>query len=132
MRRSIAPKESDLFSAVADYLTLRERQGDLYWSITDPASPDEKERGRRVRPGWSDITVCVRGGRFLGIELKRPEVSGGVVTGGKPRGRRAPVRVHTSEKQLAFRTAITALGGTAVECRSVADVARAIEKASHV
>lgn len=114
MRRSIAPKESDLFSAVAAYLTLRERQGDLYWSITDPASSDEKERGRRVRPGWSDITACVRGGRFLGIELKRPR-------GGR-----------TSEKQLAFRTAIATLGGTAVECRSVTDVARAIEEASHV
>jgi hypothetical protein len=103
--------ESGVLDAVTEYLDLRERQGDLVWSLTDPASKDPKERGRRVRKGWADITVCVRGGRFLGIELKRPG------------------RSHTSPEQLRFRELITGLGGVAVECRSVAEVQRAVETA---
>ena len=102
--------ESGVLDAVTEYLDLRELQGDLVWSLTDPASKDPKERGRRVRKGWADITVCVRGGRFLGIELKRPGKS------------------HTSPEQLTFRKTVLRLGGVAVECRSVAEVQRAIEE----
>ena len=103
--------EAELQKAVTEYLAIREAQRDLLWSVTDPAAKEARERGRRVRPGWSDITVCVRGGRFVGIELKRPR-------GGR-----------TSPKQVAFREAIIKLGGIAVECRSVAEVHRAIEGA---
>jgi hypothetical protein len=103
--------EADLMSAVTEYLELRERQRDLFWSVTDPASKDPRERGRRVRKGWSDITACVRGGRFLGIEMKRPK------------------RSRTSAEQLKFRETINKLGGVAVECRSVQEVHAAIERA---
>jgi hypothetical protein len=106
---SVKLLESGVLDAVTEYLDLRERQGDLVWSLTDPASKDPKERGRRVRKGWADITVCVRGGRFLGIELKRP---------GKAR---------TSPEQLEFRERVNRLGGVAVECRSVAEVKVAID-----
>lgn len=106
--------EAGLLEAVSGYLDLRELQGDLVWSLTDPASKDPKERGRRVRKGWADITVCVRGGRFLGIELKRARHHG---------------PSHTSKAQLRFRELITGLGGVAVECRSVAEVQAAVETA---
>ena len=110
-RHTIVMKESGVLLAVAEYLDLREHQGDLVWSLTDPASKDPKERGRRVRKGWADITVCVRGGCFLGIELKRP---------GKSR---------TTPEQLRFRELIQRLGGVAVECRTVSEVRAAVEEA---
>jgi len=108
-RRSVLPvREANVAAAVYEYLAIRERQGDLVWSVTDPASKEERERGRRVRKGWSDITVCVRGGRFLAIELKRPG------------------RSRTTKEQLDFRRLVEELGGVAVECRSVAEVRDAV------
>lgn len=103
--------EKDLSVAVEGYLAIRENQRDLFWSRTDPASKDVTERGRRVRKGWADITVCVKGGRFVGIELKRPGKS------------------KTTKEQLQFRAAIHALGGIAVECKSVKDVQRVVDGA---
>ena len=101
--------ESALRAAVEEYLDIRERQGDLIWTRTDAASKDVRARGRHVRAGWPDLTIVLRGGRALLVELKRP-------VGGK-----------TRQKQRELLAAATAIGVAAVVCRSVAEVQAVVE-----
>jgi hypothetical protein len=106
--RPVYPLETDLRSAVEDYLS---RRRDLVWSRTDAGGKDPKTRGRNVRAGWSDLTIVVRGGRAVLVELKRPK-------GG---------RMRPAQKKL--RADVLRLGGVAVVARSVADVHAAVEGA---
>lgn len=61
-------------------------------------------------PGWPDIIGCLPGGRFFGIEVKRP--------GEKP----SPIQQQRANQ-------ITAAGGLMILAMSVEDVAEGIKNA---
>lgn len=97
--------EADLLRAAEDY--LKRRGGDV-WFTRINSGRIGKVRG--AKRGTADILACVRGGRFLGLELKA-------------------ARGKSNADQLEFREFINKLGGSAVEVRTVADVHAAVEGA---
>jgi hypothetical protein len=61
-----------------------------------------------IPKGWPDITACLPGGRFLGIECKAPKGT-------------------QSEEQKMFQALIEGLGGIYILARSVEDVKMELE-----
>ncbi len=99
--------EAELRAAVEDYLR---RRRDLMWTRTDAAGKDPKQRGRHVRKGWPDITIALRGGRTVLIELKT-------------------ARGKLSDEQLRTLEEASKLCVVAAVCRSVGEVHDVIERA---
>lgn len=100
--------ESDLKEAVESYLKQR---GDVHLDRIESGGVSRKMRGRGAPTGTADFVGVVLGGRHLEIELKRPKKS------------------HSSPEQIARRDKIRRMGGVSEECRTVAEVHDAIEKA---
>lgn len=105
--------ESALRKAVEAYLDIREAAGDLMWTRTDAASKDVRARGRHVRKGWPDLTIVLRGGSALLVELKGP------------RGR---LRLD----QFDTFTGLQRIGALATVAHSVGAVAAAIDTALRI
>jgi hypothetical protein len=100
-----APREQDLVKPALQLLALR---GVFAWRNNSGAICATSNGKRRfVRfggmPGSADVLGVLPGGRFLGIELKKP--------GGKP-----------TAKQEAFLAAVRAAGGVAWVVSSLAEL----------
>ena len=110
-RRRPAPLESVVQRAVLDYLETQPR---VLWAMRANAGLQVVGEGRHRRAikgapaGTADIIVCGPGGRFLGIEVKRP--------GGK-----------LTAAQIRWAEMIRDLGGVAEVVTSVAEVRAVVE-----
>jgi hypothetical protein len=81
------------------------------YAVTDAGILSKMGLGMRcgVPTGWPDLTCCLPGGRFLGIEVKAPK--------GKQ-----------SDDQLAMQAQIENKGGLYIVARSLDDVLNALRK----
>ena len=65
-------KEKDILKAITDYLSLLENQKKLYF-VRVGSGGIKTEAGHWVKTGRSgcpDVIICVKGGKFIGIEVK--------------------------------------------------------------
>jgi hypothetical protein len=109
-RRLPQPKETQIQAAILHALRFRRR--DLFaWRNNSGAL--ENARGRPVffgKPGSADIIGVLEGGRFVGLEVKRP--------GGEP-----------STLQLEFAAEVRAKGGFYAVVTSVEEALAAVARA---
>jgi hypothetical protein len=80
-------------------------------AITDAGALSKFGLGAKcgIPVGWPDITACLPGGRFLGVECKAPK---GV----------------QSEAQVRFQIAVEKRGGIYILARSLAELVVALDK----
>lgn len=108
-----SPRESDILSQCRDWLRLT---GWLVLRVNSGATVAEHKGKRRFfrfcdTPGVSDL-LALKGGVFLGCEIKRP--------GNKP-----------TAKQLSFLDAVRRHGGMAIVADSVESLARQLGEAGN-
>lgn len=110
-----APKESDVTRVCTDWLTLI---GAVVVRVNSGGMPID---GRYVKfnseDGCADTLVCLPGGRWLSLELKRPG-----------RDRTKPER---RARQEAHRARVRAAGGLAIVARSLDELQAELTKAGY-
>lgn len=69
------PKEQQILKVILSYLALCERKGELFYfrSASGGVKTAEGRFFRTGRAGVPDITI-LKGGRFIGLEVKRPSL----------------------------------------------------------
>lgn len=113
------PTEAAILKAILQYLALCPKVA-LAWRVNSGAvrgsytrKSDGVTRERFVRfngaPGISDVIGCMKGGRLIAVEVKRP-------------GKKA------TEDQASFLDAVRKAGGVAILAYSVDDVVKAMEE----
>lgn len=104
-----SPRETDIVSACLELLRYR---GVMAWRSNTGAMSSEYKGKRRFvrfgRPGVSDIVGILPGGRFIGVETKRP--------GEKP-----------TEEQRVFLAEVGRRGGVGVLVESVTELAKVLD-----
>jgi hypothetical protein len=68
--------EHQVQKAICDYLDLR---GICYWAVPNGGSRNlmtgKKLKSEGVKPGVPDLTLILSGGRYLGLEVKKPKTT---------------------------------------------------------